>query len=281
MDNKIIFQNYIQKFSNFSLEDLEMTDFLDRFDTKFIVKTIDLKDILEYLSLDYKCLKIQNDCIFDYTSNYYDTINFDFFLQHHNNKVNRIKLRSRHYKETNQTFFELKNKLKTQKTIKFRKELENIVEDEQIIGLKQYNDYLGDFLLENVLNLRNYKYEDLEEKLSVNYRRISLISKDLKEKLTIDFDINFELINKSDINNKLNIQNPNYQFDGISIIEIKQNKINYNSELISYLKKLNYRPDYNFSKYCFGLIYTQNNLKYNNFKPTLLYIEKLLNSNYN
>jgi len=276
LDNKIIFQDYIQEFSNFSLENLETTDFLDRFDTKFIVRTSDLDNILNYLNLDYKCLKIQNDSIFDYTSHYYDTINFDFYLQHHNNKVNRIKLRSRHYKETNQTFFELKNKLKTQKTIKFRKEFINNAKGSTFLGSEHYNNYLGDFLTENDLYLQNRKLKDLEEKLSVNYQRISLVSNDLREKLTIDFDINFAIINKNKV---VNIQNPKYLLNGISIIEIKQNKINYNSDLISYLKKLNYRPDYNFSKYCFGLIYTQNNLKYNNFKPTLLYIKKLLSSN--
>lgn len=259
----------ISIFESIDLNFLENLNLLDRFDTKFVVNFNSLNQLLFELKNDFYILEINNFRIFNYTSVYYDDNAYFFYYQHHNNAANRLKIRNRFYHETEKLFFEIKQKLTSQKTIKFRKltNESNIVEN--FINDKSYD------------NLKEIKNLDLVEKLIIKYKRITLISKDLNEKITIDIDLEFENSANSILdNNSLykfsnEIQLKDNILPNICVIEVKQIKAHYNTNIFQLLRNLNYKADISFSKYCIGLILTGENVKYNLFKPTLLQIEKV------
>jgi hypothetical protein len=84
----------------------------------------------------------------------------------------------------------------------------------------------------------------------------------MKERVTTDFNISFT--DKS----------RNIFLNGLVIIEIKQARTDKTSLIYQALKKNNIRPT-SISKYCVGLSLLNDMSKNNNFKQTLLQINKL------
>lgn len=236
---------------------------MNRFDTKFIVSENSLSQILLALQNDYSILEINGDRIFHYSNIYYDDENFHFYYQHHNNVSNRLKIRSRYYIEAHKMFFEIKQKLSTQKTIKMRHETTNLNFNENL------NSNVNVEFIEK--NLNGIK---LEEKILVKYKRVTLVSQDSNEKITIDTELKF---NRKNLDLNQIDDTFDYNLEKVVIIEVKQEKANYNTKIFQILRDLNYKADISFSKYCIGLLVTGENLKYNIFKPTLRQIELIQN----
>ena len=67
---------------------------------KFVFKKQILFPLLSELSDYYNVLTIENEQIQEYQSLYYDTVDRVFFIQHHNDRVNRNKVRFRKYKSS-------------------------------------------------------------------------------------------------------------------------------------------------------------------------------------
>ena len=61
------------------------------------------------------------------------------------------------------------------------------------------------------------------------------------------------------------------------IAEIKQNKYKANSAFIQIIRDMKI-PEMRFSKYCMGMLHVNKDLKYNQFKPKLMQINKILQS---
>ena len=91
---------------------------MDRIDSKFVADISVLGCILEACKNDYTILDIQDTSIFKYENTYYDTLNYDLYRMHHNGKLNRYKIRQRHYSDTDQTYFEIKKKTNKKKPIR-------------------------------------------------------------------------------------------------------------------------------------------------------------------
>jgi hypothetical protein len=66
-----------------------------------------------------------------------------------------------------------------------------------------------------------------------------------------------------------------YDFNGLAIGEVKQEKMIV-SPFIDLMKKHQIREG-SLSKYCMGVILFQNSIRYNNFKPYLRKINKVIN----
>ena len=84
-----------------------------RLDFKFsesdtLRETINIYELLS--KKDTIILEIEGHRIFTYDNNYFDTKDLQFYFNHHNGYVHRIKVRSRKYVETNTSFFEIKRK---------------------------------------------------------------------------------------------------------------------------------------------------------------------------
>ena len=107
-----------------------------------------------------------------------------------------------------------------------------------------------------------YSLKDFEITIKNNFDRITLVNFQTKERVTIDLNLKFSS------------NNSNKELENICIIEVKREKGNRKSEILSILKLKRIRPT-RFSKYTIGSCILNPKLKYNNFKRKLLFINKI------
>ena len=241
----------LSKFRTIQLEEMNLVKLLNRKDTKFIFHSSKVDYLLERLSSTYKLLHVDGINTFTYQNTYFDTEDNLFYNQHHNEKRNRYKVRFRQYSGTDDCYFEIKTKNNKNRTIKKRLKVEENTEE------------LGDNEARMVEDVINISSQLLSPKLKVNFTRLTFVDKHHKERLTIDTN----LFVKNGVMDKL--------FDQLMIAEIKQNKYKANSEFIQIVRDMKI-PEMRFSKYCMGMLHVNDDMKYNRFKPKLLYINKLL-----
>ena len=114
-----IYQNLLNDLQAISLDELDKVKLLDRKDTKFVFNQNQLPSILEKIKPYYKVLEINNSPIFNYENTYFDTYDFLFYNQHHNEHRQRFKVRFRKY-SSSKSFFEIKIKNNKNRTVKKR-----------------------------------------------------------------------------------------------------------------------------------------------------------------
>ena len=107
-------------FQAISLSEMDDVKLMSRTDTKFAFNDIKLPVLLQKLSEHYRILEIDGERIHHYKSLYFDTEDRKFYLDHHNSRVNRNKIRFREYVGSGLTFLEIKLKNNKGKTIKKR-----------------------------------------------------------------------------------------------------------------------------------------------------------------
>ena len=241
----------INNFNKISLKDLNEVKLQNRIDTKFVFKYSKLNALLSTLESDYDMLLINNEADVFYKSQYFDTNNLDSFYDHHKGKNERFKIRIRNYVSSKLNFFEIKKKIKG-RTVKSRIPVDNFS--------KEVTEKSADFISSKL----NINTEKLTPSIQINYKRITLASKKRDERLTLDIQLTY-------INGEKKVI-----LDDLVIAELKQSKLNRTSKFYIEAKKLQIR-NLRISKYCTGIILTHNNIKYNNFKEKLLYINKLTN----
>jgi hypothetical protein len=223
----------------------------DRLDTKFMFREDLLLPILQEMMQDYYALEINGKRYNHYETLYYDTPNFDLYLRHHNGRVNRYKFRSRKYVESNLAFFEVKFKNNKGRTIKDRIKRPDIYKD------------IADSSYDMVKNFSNVDPETLEAKLWVNYRRMTFVNKHSEERLTIDTKLTF-IDDHNTVEKK-----------GLVIAEVKQGSSKDKSPFVTLMRKYSVHQK-SISKYCLAVISLNEGIKKNNFKPTLIYLNKLI-----
>jgi hypothetical protein len=244
--------DFMQDFQPISLSDMDTVKLMNRIDTKYVLTISLLPAVLGKISNNYSMLEIDGERIFQYNSLYYDTdVNY-MYLAHHNGKLNRYKIRFRKYVASDLCFLEIKYKFKGNRTIKRRTKIETIETD------------LSDRSLEFIQKHTPFKDRNLEPKIYTNFSRMTLVSKELNERVTIDMDLNFNY-------------NGNAQaLDRTVIIELKRDGNAGHSHLINALNHFRVFPQ-GFSKYCIGRAMVENNLKRNNFKERIIKINKINN----
>ena len=241
----------LSDFNSISLEDLDRVQLLNRKDTKFVFSQSKLLQLLDRLKPFYRILEIEGKRIFVYDNTYFDTDEFFFYTQHHNECRKRFKVRYRKYCETNKQYFEIKVKDNKNRTIKnrFRSSNRN-----------------GDFVEEEkrlISETIGLSPQHLIPKLDIQFSRITLADNSFNERLTIDTNLSV----KNGISSKI--------FDQLAVSEIKQKKYDPKSDFIQILRDLKI-PEMRFSKYCMGMLHVYKKIKYNRFKPKLLRINKIL-----
>lgn len=249
------FLNILETLEPISLEEMNDVKLLDRTDTKFTFNLRLLPEILSNLSAHYRVLTIDNHRFARYETRYFDTPQFEMYIKHHNGKLNRNKVRFRTYLDSGLHFFEVKLKTNKGRTKKSRVRLET-------------NDYSINDKAEQLLTKKtHYTPDELSEAIRIYYNRITLVSKSLTERLTIDFDLKYQ-------------KNETVKaYPEMVIAEVKQDK----SAHSFFVKLMNdYRiKDISMSKYCLGIASLVNNVKKNNFKPKISYVNKLCNAGSN
>lgn len=245
--NKII--PTLQSFSRLSLADLDQVKLMNRTDHKFCLHRSLLPSILEDLKSEYSILEIKGETIFEYLNTYFDTADNQMFLNHQNGKGFRFKIRIRQYVQTEDYFLEIKNKTNKGRTIKKR-----------ILR----NDFGIDFLPHEMSFLEEispYQGSELLPKIHSKFNRITMVNKEFTERVTIDLSPNF----RNDENE--------VTLDNLVIIEVKQSKANKTARITQVLRENKVKKQ-GFSKYCIGRSILEENIKKNNFKPTLLKIQR-------
>ena len=250
-NKKFLFQYLLNDFQGVSLKELDKVKLLDRQDTKFVFNQIQLPLILEKIKPFYRILEINNDRIFTYDTTYFDTDDFLFYNQHHNENRKRFKVRFRKYSSNNKSFFEIKIKNNKNRTLKKR------------LLVDEMNEYLGEQERDLVSRIIGLPPDQLTPKLDLEFSRITLTDNSFNERLTIDTNLSV----KNGISSKI--------FDQLVISEIKQKKYDSKSNFIQILHDLKIQ-EMRFSKYCMGILHVNKEIKYNRFKPKLLQINKIL-----
>lgn len=236
-------------FNPITLSEMDDVKLLDRTDTKYVFNISQLPDVLEKIKGNFRLLDIDGVRLNKYETLYYDTQNFGLYHRHQNGKLNRYKLRYRKYVDSNLHFFEIKFKNNKGRTIKDRikrKEIEFAIEGKADAFLREKTPFTGDLFV---------------PKLWVNYTRMTFVNNHSKERLTVDINLNFKNDNKD-------ITLPN-----LVIAELKQGK-SAKSMFTTVMKDAGVREG-SISKYCYGVVYLNEEIKKNNFKPKLLNIKKV------
>lgn len=233
-----------------SLNELESVSLLNRTDSKYTLRGEDLLKIFPCLIENYNVLEIDGTRIFSYENNYFDTPDLQFFKDHHNGYVNRIKVRSRRYVETDMCFFEIKKKEKIERTNKHREELPCMISDIDDVRKNIIQDYTRKDIGQVHLILKN------------NFNRITLVNNHFTERVTIDINLHF-IDGERDV-----------KFGKIAIVEIKQSKNTQTSPLSTFFR-YNHIREQGISKYIYGVIALKPSVKKNNFMPIIKKINKL------
>lgn len=245
----------IQKFAPISLQEMDAVSLQDRTDTKFTFRQDLLPDILNSIKDDYFLLEIGGKRSTDYQTLYYDTKNFEHYLNHHNSKMNRYKTRFRRYVESNLNFFEVKFKSNKERTIK-----ERHMTDEIRMSLSEDDKQL-------YTHITKLDPAILEPKVWVNYTRMTFVSKAKDERMTIDTNLHFQ--DPKDIDGS-----STKQLKNLVIAEVKQARVSYKAPFMRIMRRTHMRT-LSISKYCVGIIMLYPSIKQNNFKPKMLTINKI------
>ena len=240
----------ITLFEPITLKEMDSVKLMNRKDTKFIFNEEKLPELLEELKDDYKILEISKKRESQYKTMYFDTEDFKFYTQHHNGKLNRHKVRYRQYVDSDMTFLEIKFKSNKSRTIK--KRIKTLNMDPELKGASKE-------LIEDNINI---DANLLKPRLLVNYTRVTLVQKDLNERVTIDLNLSYK------------VDNEEFKVNNLIIAEVKQGTQTLSSQVIQFMRNSKIQAC-GFSKYCMGVVLMYNHLKINLFKPKLYTLKKI------
>lgn len=247
-----VIENELPQFFRSSLEESKSIAFLNRFDTKYVLKLDTAAEFLRNVTNDYSLLEINGKVVQNYESVYFDSPNLHCFNMHHNKRAGRFKFRTRHYLSNGMIFNEIKQKLNTGKTTKIRQR-----RDEEINGIPVLNK-LSDFdeNFKNLIKNNGYTLENLEPVLSVYFNRITLLNKNFPERLTLDFGL------------KYGFSGAEIYLNDTAIAEIKRDRSFTQTAAQKFFRSIKKMPS-GFSKYCIGICLTHKNVKINRFMPKI------------
>lgn len=244
------------EFEGIDLDRLDKFKLLKRYDTKFVFRRDQLKSILNGLGNDYSVLTIDGKRAFGYETLYFDTEDGFFFRQHHDQRVNRFKVRVRHYVDSGRCYVEVKRKTNKKKTIKTRLELNEVRLNSDLDETSRtFAESCLDGYCPSVVT-------ELKPTVRVHYSRVTLVNHVNCERLTFDLNLSFS--------------DPfgSRYCDHLVIAELKHSRLLAKSSAFDMLRSLNIHPT-KFSKYCMGMVLMEKHSKTNRFKTQVRLIEKL------
>jgi len=242
-------KNVLSMYSPITLKGLDEVKMLNRIDTKYVFHLNRFAEILEEVRDSYYALEIDGNRMFSYESLYFDTDDYQLYKFHHNGKINRLKVRYRKYSDSGLVFFEVKYKVKGNRTDKKRlkqSDLKHVLTEEELQLVKHHQ-----------LNEK-----DLTEKMWIYFNRITLASKKMNERLTLDLHVAFDNFKQRK------------EFPELVIAEVKTDKSATGSPIIKSFNKRNFE-EVGFSKYSTAVAMMEN-IKHNAFKPNFIKIEKII-----
>jgi len=239
------------RFDPISLKEMDGVALLNRTDTKYVMRTSQLQQALAQLTTRYRVLTIANQRLNHYQTVYFDTPDLALYTRHHDGAKNRYKVRSREYVDSHLSFLEVKFKTNKNRTIKSRMQTPDVV--------TEFDAGTASFVHDHCPNDPAL----LGPKLWNQFIRITLVSKQSVERLTLDINLEFQR------------EEARVGLPGIAIAEVKQEGFDRQSDFIQQMRGMSVRPS-GFSKYCMGVASLYDEVKKNNFKPQMLQVGKLM-----
>ncbi|MCK4920354.1 MAG: polyphosphate polymerase domain-containing protein [Bacteroidales bacterium] len=256
MSTKNSIEEILSGYKGIGLTEVQKASLLRRKDRKYIFSLSKLASILEELKDSYDVLEIGNNRVQNYQTKYFDTPKLDMYHMHHRGMLNRHKIRFRKYNSSELVFLEVKRKDSRGVTTKKRLKIEN----GNSVILSKEEEFLSSFT--------PYGNEKINPALENNFNRITLVHRNQKERITLDYHLSFSKPGKSD----------SLKLFGVAIAEIKfQNRLS-GTVFVHVLRK-NKIPPRRFSKYCTGMAMLNPDLKQNLFKMKIKEVNKLNNEN--
>lgn len=241
----------IARFEPISLAEMDSVALMNRIDTKYQTSATNAIEILGQLATDYQMLTINGKRSFTYRTIYFDTDQLLLLTEHLRGKLNREKVRTREYVDSDKRFFELKKKTNKGRTIKSRMLKTG---DSAVIHSTE-----AAFLHAN----STLQAHTLRPALEVIFNRITMASTALKERITIDLGLSFSS------------ENQTTEVSSLAIIEVKRDESSSaHTPILETLKNAAVYPE-SISKYCLGMVLLNKTNRYNTYKPKLLRVNKL------
>lgn len=241
----------IQSFMPITLDDMKSIRLMNRTDTKYVTTRKKLCEWLAVARNEYYVQDMDGERLLPYHTIYLDTPELTMYMEHHNKRAHRQKVRVREYEVDHAMFLEVKDKNNHGRTKKKRISVNNMELDTQ--------EKL-EFVDSNIM----WDANKLDKKIENRFQRITLVNYDKTERLTIDTNLQFKNL-VTGISTTL----PDHV-----IIELKRDGLTH-SPAIGLLREMRILPC-GFSKYCIGMAMTDPDLKKNNFKERLRYLNKLV-----
>ena len=249
----------LQSMSSISLEEMSSVKLMNRVDSKFPMNRETLLRMASRWGEHFYVQECEGQRIARYRSLYFDTPDAVTYTMHHNRQLHRQKVRQRIYVDSNIAFLEIKNKKNTGRTKKKRIP----------IPVEQWGELYSskesaDFIREKVW----VTDQPLAPRLENAFQRITLVNKAKTERVTIDFGIRFHNW----------LSGCDADVSDLVIVEVKQDG-SLPSKFKDFLRDARVKKK-GLSKYCLGMLLTDEHLKYNRFKNKIRYVNKLTNQNY-
>jgi hypothetical protein len=244
----------IEKLDPVGLDDMSSIRFMNRVDIKYVVPLNKLHDLLKLLEGKYKILEINNIRALPYSTTYFDTDDYLFYIQHVRGKSERYKLRYRIYESSGDSFLEVKKKNLKGRTMKWR----------------ICNDFTPGIFDDEALNFMAkhlpVEHEKLNPSIINSFSRVTLAGLETMERVTLDFDISYKNVRTG-------------KKDGmpyLAIVELKKDGNSISCPFNTIMKSLNSYPT-GFSKYVMGLAFLDETLKKNMIKRRFIILNKIEN----
>jgi hypothetical protein len=244
----------LDKFHPIGLEEMDSVNFMNRTDSKYVFNIHSLPALIESASGNYRVLEINNFRAFPYNTVYFDTEDYYLYNQHVVGKMGRYKIRVRTYESSETSYLEIKNKTNKGRTIKSRIKKKNDTGINEGAGYQFIREVIPD-----------HQLKELHPMLSNRFTRVTLTNLEVRERITLDFNISFSCMNGKHL-----------ELPYLAIAEIKRDKSSGFSPFCSEIKKMGIRET-GFSKYCLGLSILDDVPKKNIFKSKILMLNKIQN----
>jgi hypothetical protein len=182
-----------------SFELLGQRELLRRVDTKYVVPTRVVPELVRGLEDHYAAFAAGACAVAEYRSLYFDSPSLTCFHDHRRGRRLRHKVRIRHYPDRAISFLEIKSKRNDAVTVKRRHPI--------AFGREQLDSGERGFLREHLGELA----DQLVPQLRIDYARIGLVGITADERVTIDL----ELVARE-------LGGATWSFPSVAVVEVKQ-----------------------------------------------------------
>lgn len=247
-------ERVLTEFNPISLDEIQQASLMQRKDSKYVFSYANVPAILSAVEKYYMVLEIEGQRSHNYQTFYYDTPGLDMYHRHHRGMVNRHKIRFRKYGSSDMVYLEVKKKDARGVTVKNRMKKDS-KEGYVLSNEEEFLTFYTPYANENIFPV-----------LENSFNRITLVSPDQSERITIDYQLWFSTPRSDE----------SIELPGISIAEIKYERFLSVSPFHKALRCSKIIPQ-RFSKYCTGMALLDPDLKQNFFKEKIRRIRKINN----